>query len=359
MSLLKKISCLLVAISMLFSLLITGCENKGSTASEESAKTDSAEAIKVGISAYPSWYVWFICKEEGIFEKYNLNVDLVWFANYSDSVQAFEGDKLDFVSLALADVLSPYAQGKQDKVILINDYSNGADGLVAKEGIKSIKDLKGKTVATEYGTIEHFLLVELLKRNGMTEEDINFQNMTISDSGAAFLTGSVDAASLWEPALSQALNKEGSTQLYSSKEDPGMIPSNLIVNDKFVEKYKDSGKIEDLLNAWFDGLDFYRENPDKAISDMAKGAGIGEEEMKQTMAGSYLYTLAENIDAMTIESDSYNYIPYTASVLTDFLLDHNFIESKPSEFDSLFDVSYLQNIADKRESTPAPDTSLK
>ena len=353
----KVFICCILCICM--ALMVTACGNVESNKEGSTEKASNSGKITLGISAYSSWYVWFICEKEGIFKKYDLDVELVWFANYSDSVQAFEGDKLDYVSLALADVLSPYAQGKLDKIVLINDYSNGADGVVASDGIESIKDLKGKTVATEYGTIEHFLLAELLKRNDMTEEDIQFANMTISDSGTAFLTGSVDAASLWEPALSQAMEKENSNRLYSSEEDPGMIPSVLIANDKYLESRGDSGDVEKLMNAWFDGLEFYAQNPEQAIKDMAEGAEISEEEMKVTMSGSYLYTLQENIDAMTKESESYSYIPYTSEVLSQFLLDYGFIEEKPENYEDLFDVSYLKKIAEERESKPAPDTSIQ
>ena len=41
------------------------------------------------------------------------------------------------------------------KVVLVNDNSYGADGIVVQDGINSIEDLKGKTVATEVGTLEH------------------------------------------------------------------------------------------------------------------------------------------------------------------------------------------------------------
>ena len=53
------------------------------------------------------------------------------------------------------------------KVVLVNDNSYGADGIVVQDGINSIEDLKGKTVATEVGTLEHMFLLKILEENNI------------------------------------------------------------------------------------------------------------------------------------------------------------------------------------------------
>ncbi|WP_041445059.1 ABC transporter substrate-binding protein [Syntrophobotulus glycolicus] len=334
---------------------VAGCGKSSSPAGENTAA--GSKAIQFGISAYPSWYVWFIAKEEKIFEKYGLNVNLVWFPTYSDSTQAFLTGNLDFVSLALSDTVAPYVKGEGHKIVLINDYSNGADGLVAAPDIKSVQDLKGKTVATEYGTIEHFFLLRLLEQNNMTESDIDFTNMTISDSGVAFLSGSVDAASLWEPALSKAQGREGTNTLYTSRQTPGLIPSVLVANQNYIAGNEEN--TEKLIQVWFDALKFYQDNPDKALEDMAKSTEISVEEMKVAMSGSKLYSLQDNLDAMTKQSDSLTYIPYTTRITADFLYGVKLIEKKADDYTALFDPAYLQKVSKLRASEPAPDTELK
>lgn len=352
----KKFIAVILMTMMCISFL-AGCGNGSPTDGGSAAGSTSGKPIQFGISAYPSWYVWFIAKEENMFEKYGLNVNLVWFPTYSDSTQAFLTGNLDFVSLALSDTVAPYVKEEAHKIVLINDYSNGADGLVAAPDIQSIKDLKGKTVATEYGTIEHFFLLRLLEENNMTESDINFTNMTISDSGVAFLSGSVDAASLWEPALSKAQGREGTNTLYTSRQTPGLIPSVLVANENYIEGNEEN--IEKLINVWFDALEFYKDNPDKALTDMAKDAEISVDEMKIAMSGSKLYSLQDNLDAMTKQSDSLTYIPYTTKITADFLYEVKLIEKKADDYTALFDPAYLQNVSKSRTSEPAPDTELK
>lgn len=370
MSRLKKMYTGLIAAVLTISCM-TGCGAGGSTgagsstaptgeastAAEETGSAASGEKIRVGVSAYPAFYQWYICQEEGMFEKYGLDVELVYFPVYSDSVQAYSTGQLDMLSMAMPDTIAPYNKGIGITTVLMLDNSNGADGLVAGEGINSIADLKGKSVATEYGTIEHFFLLKTLEKEGMTEKDINFVNLSISDSGPAFISGSVDAASLWEPTLSLALSKEGSTLLTSSKDTPGLIPDVLVASDDMTTNRKD--EIEGMINAYYDAMEFYVENEDKAIADMAKGAEITEDEMRVSMSGSRLFTIEDAIATMDSTEQDYSALPYTTTQIAEFLKSVDMVDAVPEDTTKMIDSSYLKAVLETRESKPVPDTSLE
>ena len=78
-------------------------------------------------------------------------------------------------------------------IVLETDKSNGSEGLVAKSDIKNISDLVGKTIATQIYSVDHMLLLTLLNENGMTEKDVNIVDMSIQESGNAFIAGQCDA----------------------------------------------------------------------------------------------------------------------------------------------------------------------
>ncbi|MHA0111632.1 putative urea ABC transporter substrate-binding protein, partial [Klebsiella pneumoniae] len=80
-----------------------------------------------------------------------------WF-DYSASMDAFSAGKIDAVTVTNGDALVTGAGGARSVMILLTDYSNGNDMVVAKPGIKSLKDLKGKKVGVEVGLVEHLLL---------------------------------------------------------------------------------------------------------------------------------------------------------------------------------------------------------
>jgi TRAP-type uncharacterized transport system substrate-binding protein len=106
--------------------------------------------------------------------------------------------------------------------------------IIISEQIKSVKDLKGKKVAAEEGTVDRFLLVQALKRVGMTMKDIKFVPLETSKAADAFAAGQVDAVAIFAPFTTKALKRPGSRQLFSSKDFPGSISDRLVFDRKFV-----------------------------------------------------------------------------------------------------------------------------
>lgn len=344
---------LVLLMILIMSVSLVGCNAKNKEASSKGEGAKSGK-IKIGTSPYPAWYVWYIAKEEGIFEKYGLDIELVYFPVYSDSLQAFNSGKIDMLNIATCDTIAPYNGGVDFKVVLINDNSNGADGLVAKKNYKSVADLKGQKVVTEYGTIEHFFLLKALEAAGLSEKDIEYTNMTVNDSGTAMVAGAVEAACVWEPSLTLALDNGKNNLLYSSADTPGLIPDLVVASDKLIKNNRED--VTKLVQIWYDALAFYNENPNKAAEDMAKYAEVSVEDMKGMMAGSKLFSMQENLDAMTQKKEDYSYLPYTISETAAFLKSVNMVDKVPEKPEELIDASFIEEVMKSRENFAAPDT---
>ena len=72
--------------------------------------------------------------------------------------------------------------------------------LVPKDSpLKTVSDLKGKTVALNKGSNVHYLLVKALEKAGVPYSDIKTAYLTPADARAAFERGSVDAWAIWDP----------------------------------------------------------------------------------------------------------------------------------------------------------------
>jgi sulfonate transport system substrate-binding protein len=82
-------------------------------------------------------------------------------------------------------------------------------GIIAHpdSGIGSIADLKGKKVGTTFGSMNDMYLVEILRRNGLSESAVNRINSTPAAMVPLFDTGKVDAMAVWEPYLTRMLDK--------------------------------------------------------------------------------------------------------------------------------------------------------
>jgi sulfonate transport system substrate-binding protein len=69
----------------------------------------------------------------------------------------------------------------------------------AASQIHKLADLKGKRIAVQKGSSAHFLLVQAVKKAGLTWADIQPIYLAPADARAAFERGSVDAWAIWDP----------------------------------------------------------------------------------------------------------------------------------------------------------------
>jgi sulfonate transport system substrate-binding protein len=91
--------------------------------------------------------------------------------------------------------------------------------IVAQDSpIRTLADLKGKRVAFGKGSSAHNLLVAALEKAGLTWSDITPTPLAPADATAAFMKGSVDAWSIWDPYLALAELKENARVIAFDKD---------------------------------------------------------------------------------------------------------------------------------------------
>lgn len=297
-----------------------------------------AAPIKIGYSDWPGWVAWQVAKEKGFFKKHGVEVELVWFAIYTDSLTALNTGKVDANSSAWCDVIPPLAEGVKLKVVLVNDNSAGNDAVIAKPDIKTMKDLKGKSVATELGTVEHFLLLQALAKNGLTEKDVQYKNLTVPDSAAAFLAGKVDAAGLWQPWISQIQREGKGNVLFTSKEIPGLIPDLLVFQEKVVTER--AAEVQKIVAAWFDAVAFIKSHEDEAIKIMAKVVEQKPEDYKAFLPGTKFFDLDANLNAFEKRTDDASLVG-SGKKIADFLKSIDLIKTVP-DFEAALEPKFVK-----------------
>lgn len=262
-----------------------------------SADTSGAAPITIGYSDWPGWVAWDIAEQQGFFKKRGANVKLVWFPVYTDSLNAFAAGQVDANCQTWGDSMGPLAQGLPLKAVLVNDNSYGNDAMIAQPGIKSVKDLKGKKVATELGTVDHFLMLKGLEANGMTEKDVQFTNIKVQDCPAAMLSKQIDAAVVWEPSRTKILKDlKGSTSVFDSASLPGSIPDLLVMKSDIVAKRPRD--VQAIVDAWYDAIDWWKKNPDAAVKILAKRTDTPVADYKSFVMGTRIFSAPESLAAM-------------------------------------------------------------
>ena len=197
-----------------------------------------ASRSRSGYSDWPGFTAWQIAKVKGLFKKHGVDVELVWFPVYTDSLTALNTGqaRLQPADLERRDGAARRGHSSSRPCVIL-DNSFGNDALIAKPGDRRRRRIsKGKTIATELGTCDHFLMLKALDAAGLTEKDVKYTNLTVPDAAAAFIAGKVDAAVIWQPWVSQ-IQREGTGKvIYSSADIPGLIPDIAICQASVVEK---------------------------------------------------------------------------------------------------------------------------
>ncbi|MBX9629242.1 MAG: ABC transporter substrate-binding protein [Burkholderiales bacterium] len=306
------------------------------------AGTARAE-IKVGYSDWPGWVAWAIADQQGFFKKHGASVKLVWFPNYSDSIAALSSGQLDANCQTWSDTMAPLAKGIPLKVVLVNDNSAGNDALMAGPKYKGVKDLKGKTVALEEFSISHFVLATALARNGMKPKDVKIVNLSAGDAAAAFLSGRVDAATVWNPWVNKIELSGKGKALFTSKDMPGLVPDLLVAQEKALAAHR--ADFIGMVKAWYDVEQFIREKPEEAVKIMAKVVELAPEEYKVFLPGTRFFGEKDNADALGPASTPRSLLA-TAPVIVKFLEENKLIDGKP-DFTKAIDASVVKDAARK------------
>jgi len=321
--------------------LTVSCTNPASnvqTTTPVSTAPAQAQVVRLGFSAWPGWFPWQVSQDKDIFKANNVTVDLKWFDGYLESISALTAGQIDANSQTLGDTVSSVAGGADQVIVLTNDNSTGNDKIIVRKGIESIADLKGKKVAAEEGTVDHFLLLLGLQKAGLTQKDIEFVPLETGKAATAFVGGQVDAVAVFAPFTTQALKLEGSKELFSSRDFPGSISDHLVFTRKFVDAHPE--QVQAMVNSWFATLDFIKANPEVANEIMAKRAGVTVEEYKEYADGTKIFTIEENLKSFE-EGEDRTSLKFAAREMSKFLIDIGLIKVAP-DLEKLFDDRFIK-----------------
>jgi NitT/TauT family transport system substrate-binding protein len=302
------------------------------------------QRINLGFCAWAGWFPWQVSQAQNLFSANKINVKLKYFDDYQESINALKSGQLDANSQTLSDTIKAVASGSNQVIVLVNDNSYGGDSIIVREGINSMADLKGKIVAIEKGSADHFLLLLALKKAGLSAKDIKFKFLETGTAVVAFSDGKVDAVGAFAPFNFIALSRRpGSKELFSSKNFPGAIPDVLVVSRKLINKNPQS--ITSIINTWFKTGDFIKQNPDKAYPIMATRAELPIEEYKTYESTAKFFTLEDNLKAFT-PSNNMTSLYYAARETSKLFLEAGIIQRAP-DLSKLFDDRFIKVVKSK------------
>ena len=222
--------------------------------------------VAIGISGWTGFAPLTFAKETGIFAKNGLDVSLKKIPQASRSLAVASGD-IQCAATTVETWVVWNANGVATKQMFQLDKSYGADGLVVRGDIASVKDLKGKTIAASSpGTAPYFMLGWILSKNGLSTKDVKIVNLEPGPAAQAFIAGQNDAAMTYEPYLSNVRAKPEAGKIIATTLDYPMIMDTFGCTPKFLSENPKAAKA--LTDSYFEAVEAIEKDKTKAYEVM-------------------------------------------------------------------------------------------
>jgi NitT/TauT family transport system substrate-binding protein len=241
-----------------------------------------------------------------IFARKGIKVSFKIIDDWTEGAAALATGNVD-VMLTTADVWAKdYAQlkarGFNGRAFFLVDWSRGADGIIARPGINTLKDLAGAKLAFAPYTPSHFLLWHGLKDSGLSaaqRKDLFDKAVHTKDGiepATLFAQQKVDAAVAWDPDMSDAVSKRGggSKKIYDTRKADRLIADILVVSERFASRNPQT--LTKFAEGWQEGVQFIKAEPSRAYNliGAVKDFNIPAELAKTMLEGVVLTDAAEN-----------------------------------------------------------------
>ena len=273
--------------------------------------------VRIGIHVWPGYDTLIVARDLGNLA--NSGVRLIETPSATESIRAFQNETVDGAFLTLDEVLRLSERGHEPVIVLITDFSNGADAVLGQPGISDLGDLKGKTVGLEPNALGAYMLARALAQANLEPHDVTTVSMPIVESEAAFLDKRVDAVVTFEPHLTR-IRKAGGTLLFDSTKIPGEITDVLVVRKSVVQHSPRA--LQRLIDSHFKILSQLSDGSEQVISIMAKRENVSPDELRELLSGLTMPGRKNN-QAWLSKTDSR--LPNTISRLATVMQEHKLL----------------------------------
>jgi NitT/TauT family transport system substrate-binding protein len=236
------------------------------------ASAPHAEPLRLRYTIWVGYGPFFVAEEKGFFVREGVEVELIQIEDHTAALAALYAGQVDALATATQDVVA-FSEPDEEPLacVLVLTDSQGGDGILATNDIRSIADLTGKSVAFGYRGISQFYLDVLLKEAGLSEADIEVVDLPADKAAEAFMMQEVDAAVTWEPYLTQGKAVAHGHLLTDSSERPGLLGDCLAAKPSLFRERKQ--EFEAVARAWDAAVAFTQTHPEEANQIMAHSMG--------------------------------------------------------------------------------------
>ena len=277
--------------------LVAGCLTVGAAQAQAPLK------FNYGAPA-ADYYVLYVAKDAGLFQKHGLEPNFFWFASGAPLLAGLKSESLDVFTTGLA---SAFMLGQKIPVKLLfwemDDAAGEALVVNPKSGIASYKDLKkAKAIGAASGTCAQVAVGLIARKIGVKLSELNVINIAAPLFQNAFISGSIDAGVAWAP-YAQALVEKGQQIVnydadYSGSDgDSGICPVMTGGRTSYLQQHPEIG--DKLVRIHAEALQMIEKNPQLGIDALVKYLSVSPTVAKATydrVCCARKPTLAQQLD---------------------------------------------------------------
>lgn len=226
------------------------------------------------------------------------------------------------------------------------DWSNGGDGIVARDTIKTVADLRGKKIALAQNSPSHYFLLNMLVGGGLQPGEVEMVfTPTAFEAAAAFndKKQGIDAAVSWAPDIYKLAEVKGNRLLVTTGTANKLIADVWFARADFAKDHP--GICEALVRGIFDGMtDLKKEDNKKKVAElMAAGYGIPPADALGMLGDAHSTNWAENYQFFVNQNNPTNFARVWNQA---YYLYRSIsqIRNQPVPFDQVMDFSIIAKL---------------
>ena len=251
---------------------------------------EQESALRVGTNVWIGCEPLYLARELGLMNP--RTIQLVEYPSASEVLRAFRNEAIDAMVISLDELYGLASEGLKPRVVLVVDVSHGADAVVGRAGMRSMKDLKGRRVAVESGALGAFVLSRALALNGMQASEVKLVQLESNEQPGAFEKGQVDAAVTFDPYRGELL-RAGAVSLFDSTQIPGEIVDLVAVRMGVLESQPKA--VRAMLSGWLGAIDYLKREPQDAARRMGIRQQTTGEQFLKALQGLHIPSREENM----------------------------------------------------------------
>jgi len=230
------------------------------------------------------------------------------------------------------------------------DFSNGGDGIVVRENIKTVADLRGKTIALAQNSPSHFFALSMLVAGGLQPTDVKmaFYGDAFQAAAAFNTEKNLAGAVSWAPDIYNLADAKGNRMLVTTETANKLIADVWFARADFATDQP--GIIEALVRGIFDGMAALKDQDKKkhCAELMSQGYNIPAADTLKMFGDAHSTNWAENYQFFLNQNNPANFERIWSQAY--YLYRQNGrISHQPVSFDRVMDDSIIKKLGEEEK----------